>query len=330
MLAASIRPIPVVLSMLLLFAPAMRATEVHPRFDLSGPDGGPFPSDRFTVADPTQMTGLRVTLPKPDCLERASDCEDIDVINTLDGFDVQPRLSIPFSGAIDVHTVISDTVFLIKLVCPHDSDGAEECDEGAGASKGGHQSGRLGPLHERAPCRVGRASGAAYALRPNRDARSTRRLGRTRGGPTDVPALPPDRARCVQGCPPRRGPRGKEGRCCGTADRRRYRVHDAKRHRRPREDPRSNQGGGPKALSISTSDPAGVGRSSHFLRCQGSHGASRRERLRRSTSSISVLPICGASRESSARSHSAGSPRGTTKCTLGTSFRPSARVPERP
>ena len=86
MLAASIRPIPVVLSMLLLFAPAMGATEVHPRFDLSGPDGGPFPSDRFTVADPTQMTGLRVTLPKPDCLERASDCEDIDVINTLDGF----------------------------------------------------------------------------------------------------------------------------------------------------------------------------------------------------------------------------------------------------
>jgi hypothetical protein len=129
MLAASIRPIPVVLSMLLLFAPAMRATEVHPRFDLSGPDGGPFPSDRFTVADPTQMTGLRVTLPKPDCLERASDCEDIDVINTLDGFNVQPRLSIPFSGAIDVHTVTSDTVFLIKLVCPHDSDGAEECDE---------------------------------------------------------------------------------------------------------------------------------------------------------------------------------------------------------
>jgi hypothetical protein len=137
MLAQRIRPIPVVLSALLLFAPDMLATQVHPLFDLSEPTGGPFPSDRFTAADPTQMTGVRVGLPKPDCQERASECEDIDVINTLDGFNVQPRLSIPFSGAIDVRSVTSDTVFLIKLVCPHDFGAAEECNEGPALQKVG-------------------------------------------------------------------------------------------------------------------------------------------------------------------------------------------------
>ena len=84
-------------------------------FDLATPQGGPFPSDRFTVADESQLTGLRVNLPHPDCAARPSDCEDLAVINTLDGFNLQPRLSIPFSGPIDVSTVNSNTVFLVKL-----------------------------------------------------------------------------------------------------------------------------------------------------------------------------------------------------------------------
>ena len=33
----------------------------------------------------------------------------------LDGFNVQPRLSIPFDGQIDVTTVTSETVFLVPL-----------------------------------------------------------------------------------------------------------------------------------------------------------------------------------------------------------------------
>ena len=88
---------------------------VHALFDLTGHTGGPFPSDRFTVADPSQNTGLRVNLPKPDCDVRPSDCEDLDVINTLDGFNLQPRLSIPFDGAIDPATVTSETIFLVSL-----------------------------------------------------------------------------------------------------------------------------------------------------------------------------------------------------------------------
>ena len=74
--------------------------------------GMPFPTNLLTTADASQATGLRVDLPPPDCATRPSDCADLAVLNTLDGFNVQPRLSIPFDGAIDVATVSSDTVFL--------------------------------------------------------------------------------------------------------------------------------------------------------------------------------------------------------------------------
>jgi len=103
-----------------VLAPATaQAAGVAPSFDPSSPSGGPFPSDRYTVADSTQLTGVRVDLPKPNCTVRPSDCADIDVINTLDGFNIQPRLSIPFTGAIDVASVSSSNVFLVRL-----SDGA--------------------------------------------------------------------------------------------------------------------------------------------------------------------------------------------------------------
>jgi Bacterial Ig-like domain len=75
--------------------------------------GQPFPTNLHTVRDHTQATGLRVNLPKPDCAVRPSDCAEIDVLNQLDGFNIQPRISIPFSGPIDVSTVSSSTVFLI-------------------------------------------------------------------------------------------------------------------------------------------------------------------------------------------------------------------------
>jgi hypothetical protein len=91
------------------------AAGVQPRFDLSSPAGGPFPSNRWTTFDWSQQTFLRVDLPKPDCVVRPSDCADIDVLNTLDGFNMQPRISIPFTGAIDPASVNSSNVFLIRL-----------------------------------------------------------------------------------------------------------------------------------------------------------------------------------------------------------------------
>ncbi|MBV0881361.1 Ig-like domain-containing protein [Noviherbaspirillum sp. L7-7A] len=85
------------------------------RYDLSDPAGSPFPSDRFTVADPDQNTGRRVALPLPNCTIRPSDCADIRVLNTLDGFSTQPRITLPFNGDIDPRTVNSNTIFLMNL-----------------------------------------------------------------------------------------------------------------------------------------------------------------------------------------------------------------------
>lgn len=103
-------------AMLVLLAPsASLAAGVQPLFDLESAASAPFPSDRFTVPDDDQLTGRRVNLPTPDCAARPSDCQDVAVINTLDGFNLQPRLSIPFSGPIDVTSVNGSNVFLVSL-----------------------------------------------------------------------------------------------------------------------------------------------------------------------------------------------------------------------
>jgi hypothetical protein len=115
-----------VIALAAVLAPTALARGVEPRFDLSDPAGSLFPSDRLTVPDLSQLTGLRINLHPPDCSVRPADCGDIQVLNQLDGFNLQPRLSIPFSGPIDPATVSSDTVFLFKLrclvsICPGDS-----------------------------------------------------------------------------------------------------------------------------------------------------------------------------------------------------------------
>ncbi len=92
-----------------------RGAPVRALFNLGHPTTGPFPSNWFTVFDDTQNTWRRVSLPYPDCTVYVSDCEDLAVLNELDGFNLQPRLSIPFSGPIDVTSVNSATVFLVSL-----------------------------------------------------------------------------------------------------------------------------------------------------------------------------------------------------------------------
>jgi Bacterial virulence factor lipase N-terminal len=89
---------------------------VHPRFDLaSSVNGSPFPSDLYTVADASNRTGRRVNMPLPDRSTHPSDYDDLTVINTLDGFNLLPRVSIPFDGSIDPSSVSSATVYLVEL-----------------------------------------------------------------------------------------------------------------------------------------------------------------------------------------------------------------------
>ena len=77
----------------------------------------PFPSNLLTVPDTAQPTGVRVALPKPNCAIFVSDCQDIDVLNGLDGFNVQPRITVPFNGAIDLASVSSASIHLYDLSC---------------------------------------------------------------------------------------------------------------------------------------------------------------------------------------------------------------------
>ena len=103
------------LAVILIWSSIALANGVHTLFDPSTPSGCPFPSDLFTTTDPTNNTGVRVNLPLPDCSARPSDCRDLNVINTLDGFNVQPRVSIPFDGPIDPSTATSQTVLIVSL-----------------------------------------------------------------------------------------------------------------------------------------------------------------------------------------------------------------------
>jgi hypothetical protein len=66
-------------------------------FDTKTPQNGLFPSDVFTTPDSSQKTGERVSLPKSVPLYA--------LLNQLDGFSVNPRVTVCFSGAVRPETV---------------------------------------------------------------------------------------------------------------------------------------------------------------------------------------------------------------------------------
>ncbi len=105
----------ILLAAVIVLMPALAAAATHPLFNLQSTSQSPFPSDRFTVLDFQQNTGLRVNMPLPNCATNPSDCADLTLLNQLDGFNLQPRLSIPFDSAIDVTSVSSKNVFLVRL-----------------------------------------------------------------------------------------------------------------------------------------------------------------------------------------------------------------------
>lgn len=77
----------------------------------STPETRPFPDNAFSVADPAQKTGRRIALPTAGCPAIGpSRCNELALINTLDGFDVRPRVTLPFTAAVDLRTITADTV----------------------------------------------------------------------------------------------------------------------------------------------------------------------------------------------------------------------------
>lgn len=79
----------------------------------STPDTTVMPNDRFTVADSRQLTGRRIQLPVPACTDATrSICDGTKLLNTLDGFDLQPRVAIPFTAPIRLSSVTAGTVYV--------------------------------------------------------------------------------------------------------------------------------------------------------------------------------------------------------------------------
>src|SRR3954452_17527253 len=96
--------------------PALPATAATGSVSLrsgSTPDTRPFPDNTFTVADSTQVTGRRVALPTAGCdAQGRSLCDDLAMINQLDGFDIRPRVTLPFTAPVDLTTVTPATVHI--------------------------------------------------------------------------------------------------------------------------------------------------------------------------------------------------------------------------
>jgi len=68
-----------------------------------------FPDDRLTVPDRSQLTGRRVALPLVACEVQVTACDVARLLNELDGFDLDPRLSLSFDRAVDPTAVAAAT-----------------------------------------------------------------------------------------------------------------------------------------------------------------------------------------------------------------------------
>ena len=77
-------------------------------FQPSSASVGPYPTNALTVKAETQKTELQVQLPlKAGCtaLSTSADCINKQLLNQLDGFSVNPRIMVCFSGPVDVTTL---------------------------------------------------------------------------------------------------------------------------------------------------------------------------------------------------------------------------------
>jgi hypothetical protein len=84
-------------------------------FQPGSPGVGPFPSNALTTPSEAQKTGLVVHMPlPPGCSAASTDngCKNITLINQLDGFSVNPLVTVCFSGPIDPGTLGAGVSFI--------------------------------------------------------------------------------------------------------------------------------------------------------------------------------------------------------------------------
>ncbi|HYW46885.1 MAG TPA: Ig-like domain-containing protein [Bryobacteraceae bacterium] len=100
--------------LLALLARPILAAGTTVLFDPSTPSTGPFPTDFLTVSDPDQKSGLRLNLPLPDCNSQYTTCQEIGLLEQIDGFSLRARAQIRFSAPVDT-TTLSSGIFFVAL-----------------------------------------------------------------------------------------------------------------------------------------------------------------------------------------------------------------------
>src|SRR6185369_1563091 len=88
-------PLAAVFSLLLVSVASAEATEVRMLF----------PTDQLTEADPRQLTGRRVHLSLVNCVAAPSTCDEISLLNDLDGWSVNPRMTLAFTGRVALDSI---------------------------------------------------------------------------------------------------------------------------------------------------------------------------------------------------------------------------------
>ncbi|MFN7937323.1 MAG: Ig-like domain-containing protein [Bryobacteraceae bacterium] len=82
-------------------------------FDPSKPEIGPFPTDYLTAPSTTAKTGRKVRMPAPpDCAATPNACQEAWLLEQFDGFNVQARVRVKFSGAVNAQT-LKDGIYLV-------------------------------------------------------------------------------------------------------------------------------------------------------------------------------------------------------------------------
>lgn len=92
-------------------ASCLSAAQTTALYNPALPISGPFPANALAVADATQRTGVRVNLPEAfetcDPSSAPSVCSNTTLLNQLDGFSVNPRVTACFSGPVSTSTLAS-------------------------------------------------------------------------------------------------------------------------------------------------------------------------------------------------------------------------------
>ena len=84
-------------------------------FQPSSASVGPFPTNALTLPASTQKTGIQVNLPIPagcTATSTSAQCVNVQLLNQLDGFSVNPRITVCFSAPVNVASLSTGIAFV--------------------------------------------------------------------------------------------------------------------------------------------------------------------------------------------------------------------------